>query len=95
MSVLCFSDKDPHYQNSILIVSSIAAIPVINTSTSDLSNGRVYYRKIMMDSIEESRANSNLIASVVNDHNKAAFKWHDLTDPIGIKFWDDPSRTDL
>lgn len=52
-------------------------------------------RRIMINSKEVSRANSGLIASVGNDQNRAAFKWHDLTDPIGIKFWDDPNRTDL
>lgn len=49
----------------------------------------------MINSKEESRANSDLVALVGNDHNIAAFKWHDMTDPIGVKFWDDPNRTDL
>lgn len=49
----------------------------------------------MINSKEESRANSDLIALAGNGHNRAAFKWHDLSDPIEIKFWDDPNRTNL
>lgn len=51
--------------------------------------------EVMIDFKEGSRANFDLMVSVGDDYNRDAFKWHDLTDPIEIKFWDDPTRLKL
>lgn len=83
-------DRHCYYDGPTLLFNKRGTDPPDANLSAEYIDG-----EIMIDFKEGSRANSKLTSSVDDDYNRDAARWHDLTDPIEIKFWEDPTRLKL
>lgn len=83
-------ERHCYYDGPTLLFNKWGKDPADSNLSAEYVDG-----EIMIDFKEGSRANSDLMSSVDDVYDSDASRWHDLTDPIEIKFWEDATRLKL